>query len=96
MGFTTDDDTWKVKRINNTPAVEIVPSNMKGKVEDGATTLTGTAAVVKGDAYDSVAAAVKSKYGVQYRIMDLMSKVSRRVKRDKGDPGVGIVITLSD
>jgi PPOX class probable F420-dependent enzyme len=93
VGFTTDDDTWKVKRIAHTPAVELVASNMKGVATEGATTVTGTAEVVSGDAYRTVASAVKSKYGMQYRLIDTFSKISRRVKR-QDDAGVGIVITL--
>ncbi len=93
VGFTTDDDTWKVKRIKKTPAVELVACNMKGVATEGAATVTGTAEVVSGDAYRPVAAAVKAKYGVQYRVIDLFSKISRRVKR-QADAGVGIVITL--
>ena len=93
VGFTTDDDTWKVKRIAHTPAVELVPSNMKGVPEAGAASVTGTAEVVSGDAYRRVESAVKAKYGVQYRAMDLLSKVTRRIKR-QADAGVGIVVTL--
>lgn len=93
VGFTTDDDTWKVKRINHTPAVELVACNMKGVATEGAVTVTGTAEVVSGDAFRTVEAAVRAKYGIAYRAMDLFSKVSRRVKR-QADAGVGIVITL--
>ena len=93
VGFTTDNDTWKTKRIAHTPAVELVACNMKGVAKDGAASVTGTAEVVSGQAYGTVAAAVKAKYGIQYRMIDLFSRISRRVKR-QGDPGVGIVITL--
>lgn len=94
VGFTTDDDTWKVKRIRHTPTVELAPSDMKGAVADGAPVVTGTATVVSGAAYEPVAAAVKAKYGLTYRMIDLWSKLTRRVKR-RPDAGVGIVITLT-
>ena len=93
VGFTTDDDTWKVKRIAHTPAVELVACNMKGVATEGATTVTGTAEVVSGEAFGTVESAIKSKYGIMYRMMDVFSKISRRVKR-QADAGVGIVITL--
>ncbi len=93
VGFTTDDDTWKVKRISHTPAVELVACNMKGVATEGAATVTGNAEVVSGEAYGTVESAIKSKYGIQYRVMDVVSKISRRVKR-QADAGVGIVITL--
>ena len=93
VGFTTDNDTWKVKRISHTPAVELVACNMKGVPNEGADPVTGTAEVVSGEAYRSVESAVKAKYGIQYRVMDLFSRISRRVKRE-ADAGVGIVISL--
>ncbi|MFT5201355.1 MAG: PPOX class probable F420-dependent enzyme [Candidatus Aldehydirespiratoraceae bacterium] len=93
VGFTTDTSAWKVKRINNTPAVELVPSNTRGKVADGAASVSGTAVVVTGAAFAPVEAAVKSKYGVQYRMINFVSKITKRIKRDD-NPGVGIVITL--
>jgi len=93
VGFTTDNDTWKVKRIAHTPAIELVACSMKGVATEGATTVTGKAEVVSGDDFRGVETAVKAKYGIQYRVMDLFSKISRRVKRDS-DAGVGIVITL--
>lgn len=93
VGFTTDRDTWKVKRINHTPAVELVACNMKGVVRDGAVGVTGKAEVVSGDAFATVEKVVKAKYGLQYRMIDLGSRISRRLKR-QADAGVGIVITL--
>ena len=47
--FTTELDSWKVKRITNTPGVELAPSNMKGEVGDDAESVTGQATVVTGD-----------------------------------------------
>jgi PPOX class probable F420-dependent enzyme len=93
VGLTTDNDTWKVKRIAHTPTVELVACNMKGVAREGAAGVTGTAEVVSGQAFRTVESAVKSKYGIQYRVMDAFSKLSRRVKRE-ADAGVGIVITL--
>ena len=93
VGFTTDHDTWKVKRINHTPAVELVACNMKGVVKDGAVGVTGNAEVVTGAAFAAVEKAVKAKYGLQYRMIDLGSRITRRLKR-QADAGVGIVITL--
>ena len=66
LGFTTDSDSWKVKRIAHTPAVELVACNVRGVPHDGATGITGTAEVVVGEAFRTVESAVKSKYGIQY------------------------------
>ena len=48
VGFTTELDSWKVKRIRTTAAVELQPSDMRGRTKDGSSPITGTATVVEG------------------------------------------------
>ena len=95
VGFTTGLDSWKVKRINNTPAVELSPSDMRGNVADDAPTVTGTAVVVsEGDAAP-VSAAIKAKYGFQVTMINAIGKVKALIGRGEDAP-CGIVITLDD
>lgn len=65
VGVTTGTDTWKVKRICNTPAVELTPCDSRGNVETGASSVTGTAVVVTEIDFVPVASAVRAKYGMQ-------------------------------
>ena len=94
VGFTTELDSWKVKRIRNTPAVELAPSNMKGKVEDGAATVHGTASVVSHDDAAPVAKAIKTKYGFQVTMINAIGKVKAMVGRGDDTP-CAVVITLN-
>lgn len=94
VGFTTDLDSWKAKRIRNTPTVELAPSDMKGRVADGATTVTGTARLVTGDAFDPVMAATKAKYGYQMTLIQLLGRVRSLIGKGSDEEPGGVIITL--
>lgn len=89
IGFTTGLDSWKVKRIRNTPKVELAPSDMKGRVDDGTTVTTGTATVVTGADFAPVEAAIKAKYGFQVSLIKFLAKLRRQAASN-----CGVVITL--
>ncbi|MEQ8840374.1 MAG: PPOX class F420-dependent oxidoreductase [Acidimicrobiales bacterium] len=93
VGFTTGLESWKVKRINATPAVELAPSNMKGVVAEGAATVTGSATVATGAASAPVEGAIKAKYGFQVSAMKAMSKVGKLFGRGEA-ANCSVVITL--
>lgn len=92
-GFTTEADSWKVKRIRNNAAVELTPSNMKGDVEQGAEAVPGTASIVEGVDLDRVAAAIRTKYGWQVPVVQGLSKLRSLFGKAHGD-SVGVIITL--
>ncbi len=93
VGFTTGLDSWKVKRIGNTATIELSPSDMKGRVKDGSSTVTGTATVVTGPDFESVQAAIRAKYGFQVLTMKAVSRIGKLFGR--GDSSnCGVVITL--
>ena len=46
VGTTTDDDSWKVKRLRITPRVELTPSDAKGNVVSGIEPLSGSAKII--------------------------------------------------
>jgi uncharacterized protein len=93
VGFTTDHDAGKVKRIRNNDAVTLRPCNMKGVVAADAPEVSGRAVVVDGAAYDEVWKAVKSKYKLIATMMGGWSKLTGLIKRKKS-PGTAILITL--
>ncbi|GJM39557.1 MAG: PPOX class F420-dependent oxidoreductase [Acidimicrobiales bacterium] len=93
VGFTTEVDSWKVKRIRNTPGVELAPSNMKGKVEPGTETVTGTATIVREDEAAATAAAIKAKYGFQVTMIRAIGSIKARFGRGDDTP-CAVVITL--
>lgn len=96
VGFTTGIDSWKVKRIRHTPRVELTPSDARGRVAEGATTVTGTARVVSGDEFAAVAAAIKAKYGFQVTMIHVAGKIAKLFRRTMGVANCGIVITLDE
>ena len=93
-GFTTGLNSWKVKRMRNTPAVEITPSDARGNVTDEATTVSAIAEVRTGDAFAPIEQAIKQKYGWQYTAINALGKL--RNLRGKGDENCGVVLTLED
>ncbi|MDW3219093.1 MAG: PPOX class F420-dependent oxidoreductase [Acidimicrobiales bacterium] len=93
VGFTTELDSWKVKRIRNTPTVELAASNMKGKVEEGAETVTGTATVVRDDEAAATAAAIKAKYGFQVTMIRAIGTIKARFGRGDDTP-CAVLISL--
>ncbi|MCP4805154.1 MAG: PPOX class F420-dependent oxidoreductase [Proteobacteria bacterium] len=83
--FTTNGDSWKVKRIRNNPSVRLAPCDMKG--ENVGTYLCGTARILEGAAAGPINQAIKAKYSWKtwpFALIGLFQKV----------PRVGIEITL--
>lgn len=93
VGFTTSSSSYKVKRIANDPRVILQPSDAKGNVRDGSESVTGTATVVKGAAFEPYAAKVKQKYGIQYGAMKVVGKFMSLIGRGSGTDSA-VVITL--
>lgn len=94
-GFTTDPGSGKVKRIANNGRVELRPCNARGVVAEGVAPTHATAEVVTGgsDAYREVERAVGAKYGFQFRMLRIGSKLKGLIGRG-GAGEAGIVITL--
>ncbi len=94
VGFTPALDSWKAKRIRNTPTIELAPSDRKGRVTDDATVVAGTARLVSGTEFDPVMAATKAKYGFQMAMIQFIGKMQSLIGRgSKEEPG-GVIITL--
>jgi PPOX class probable F420-dependent enzyme len=91
-GFTTDLGSWKVKRITNTPSVEVTPCDARGRVSDGSPTITAIAQVHTGAELEPIAAAIKAKYGWQVTMIDLLN----RFRRNRGNETCGISLTIED
>lgn len=87
--FTTGAQSGKVKRIRNFPDVEIRPCDVRGRVAAGAAAVLATARIVTGEAFEPVRAAVKQKYGFQFRLIEVFGAIrSRFSKSDAADCGV--------
>lgn len=74
------DDTGKTRRLRHTPRVELRACDLRGRVDAGSPTFTGTARVVRGAAeVASVRRAVVAKYGFPARFSDLADSVGSRL-----------------
>lgn len=85
----TPADSWKVKRLRRDSRVTLVPCGRRGKVNDGAVPVDGTAEVVDDPSVVSrIEAALKAKYGYEYRVVTLIERIAARGSK----PRVVIVI----
>ncbi|MEM7285475.1 MAG: PPOX class F420-dependent oxidoreductase [Actinomycetota bacterium] len=94
LGFTTEDGSWKVKRLHNDGRVQLQPSDARGNVTDGTSPVDGTGVVVHGAEMEAVMAAIKAKYGWQVTLVQALGKVRGLVSRKAEADRCAIVITL--
>ena len=68
--MSTHVDSGKVKRLRNSPRVEVRPSSMSGAVKNGVAPIEGTAELVSDSAaFESLAKLLQKKYGLQHRLL---------------------------
>jgi PPOX class probable F420-dependent enzyme len=78
---TTIADSGKVKRLRNDPRVELRPSTRRGTVAADAPVASGVATVVAPD--ERSTAALRRKYGLQYRLITGVERVLARGRRER-------------
>ena len=80
----TPADSWKVKRLRRDPRVTLVPCGRRGKVADGAVAVEGVGTIVDDPAaLATVEAALKAKYGIEYRLVTLVERLVARGTQDR-------------
>lgn len=94
VGFTTSGDSWKARRIGNTPAVTLQPCDQRGNVTEGSQVVSGTAEMATGPRFEEVQAKVKAKYGIWVTLISAMNRV-RQVLGKGGPSHSAVIITLS-
>jgi uncharacterized protein len=94
VGFTTDPDVGKVKRLRNNPAVTLQACTVRGQVDPDAEVVTGRGEVVTGDRYDEVWRAVRGKYRLIANGMHVWATLKAVVRRPAAAKSTAIVITL--
>lgn len=85
--FTTDPDSWKVKRVLRDPRITIQVSNVRGRPKRGAAVHHGRAEVLDPARVAAVREVVRAKYRIMYRL--LIERSDRRAARDGGSPTAG-------
>lgn len=77
--FTTDADSFKVRRLRNNPAVTVAVCDIRGRVAPGATVHHGTGEVLEGEAYRRVESAIKRRYWLAWNLMLAPMNLLRRL-----------------
>jgi PPOX class probable F420-dependent enzyme len=95
IGFTTSADSWKAKRVRNTPKVTLQPCDQRGHIAHDAAEVTGTAEVVDGAQFNEIKRAIKAKYGMWVTVISAMNTVRGVFKREETQSNAAIIITLN-
>lgn len=94
VGHTTSIDSWKVKRIKNTPKVTLRPCDQRGRVADDAVEVSGTAEVTQGGEFGEIEALIKAKYGVWVKVIKAMNAVRGVFSKGKTQSDTAVLIRL--
>ena len=78
----TEKNSWKVKRIRNTPRVTLAVCDMKGKPKGEA--VEAVATVLDDSQTESVYRAINKRYGIIGRVFSLFSKLRGGANRTVG------------
>jgi len=85
--FTTDPDSWKIKRILKNPNVTIQVSNVRGKPKRGSTIFSGTAELLDANGVANVRDVVRRKYRTMYRL--LIERSDKKEAKKSGSSTAG-------
>jgi uncharacterized protein len=78
----TEADSWKVKRIRNTPRVTLAVCDMRGNPKSEA--VEATAGILDKSETESVYRAIGKRYGIIGKVFNLYSKLRGGVQRNVG------------
>ncbi|MEE2855019.1 MAG: PPOX class F420-dependent oxidoreductase [Actinomycetota bacterium] len=78
----TQEKSWKVKRIRNTPRVTLATCTMNGRPTSEA--VEGTAAILDKSATASVYDAIGERYGVMGKVFNFFSKLRGGMNNNVG------------
>ena len=82
MLVITQENSWKVKRIRNTPRVTMATCTMRGRPTSEA--VEGTAAILDKSETAAVYAAIGKRYGVMGKVFNFFSKLRGGMENNIG------------
>lgn len=81
---TTPAGSGKVKRLRNNAKVELRPCSRRGRVEDGAPSITGTASILSTPAdVQELSEVFRNKYGFEYRVFMVIERIGRSANKSR-------------
>ena len=78
----TEEKSWKVKRIRNTPRVTVAACDMRGSPKSEA--VEATATILDKSQTDTVYRAIGQRYGIVGKVFNLVSKLRGGRERNVG------------
>ncbi len=96
VGFWTSSGSGKAKRLAHTARVTVQPSDARGRVKQGTTSIEGTARLVADGELDAIRERVIAKYGFQTKLTKALGTIGGALRGKRipyGDRGV--VVTLA-
>jgi uncharacterized protein len=94
VGFTTEANAGKVKRLRNNPNVTLRPCTLKGTIAPDAPTINGKAELVTGAGHAAVWQAVRRKYWLVANAMHVADRAKVLLRRRSPNDDTAIIITL--
>lgn len=78
--FTTDPQSWKVKRLQRNPQVTVQACGLRGQVREGTAPRAATAEAVTGPDAQAVVKLIIAKYGFQARLIEWGGSIKARFR----------------
>jgi PPOX class probable F420-dependent enzyme len=93
--FTTDPDSFKIKRLRNDARATLTICDMRGKIKDGATVHIGAAVVLDEDDAEDVAKLISKKYVIGTKMLGIYSLLKKLKGSGSTAGDAAIKVTLS-
>lgn len=76
--FISETDTFKVKRVRRNSDVTLQPCNMRGKIDEGAPIVKGTATLLTSADTPRIRKILDRKYGILARISGIAARMTSK------------------
>lgn len=93
--FTTDPDSFKIKRLRNDARATLTVCDMRGKIKDGATVHIGAAVVLDEDDAKEVVRLINKKYVIGTKLLGVYSLLKKLKGSGSTAGDAAIKVTLS-
>ena len=93
--FTTDPDSFKIKRLRNDARATLTVCNARGKIVEGAVVHVGAAVVLDDDDAEDVARLISKKYVIGTKLLSVYSLLKKFKGSGSTAGDAAIKVTLS-
>jgi PPOX class probable F420-dependent enzyme len=93
--FTTEPDSFKIKRLRNDARATLTVCNARGKIVEGAVVHVGAAVVLDDDDAEDVARLISKKYVIGTKLLSVYSLLKKLKGSGSTAGDAAIKVTLS-